>query len=60
MDRQQRGLGAFIKVRHRKLWFWIDDTDMNSKRTFLSLVIFSTLAESSDGAQTPLLTIPAG
>ena len=51
---------TFIKIRHRELWFWIDDTDMRSKRTFLSLVIFSTLAESADAAQTPLLTIPAG
>ncbi len=51
---------AFIKVRHRDLWFWIEDTDMRSKRTFHSLVIFSTLAESSDAGQTPLLTLPAG
>lgn len=51
---------AFIKIRHRELWFWIDDTDMRSKRTFLNLVIFSTLAESADAGQTPLLTISAG
>jgi len=50
---------AFIMIKHRDIWFWIEDTDMRSKRTFLSLVIFSTLAESADAAQTPLLTIPA-
>ncbi|MCZ6835843.1 MAG: hypothetical protein O7G85_08725 [Planctomycetota bacterium] len=50
---------AFIKIQHRDIWFWIEDTDMQSKRTFLQLVIFSTLAESPDAAQTPLLTIPA-
>lgn len=51
---------AFVKIYHRDGWFWIDDCDLLSKRTFLMLGLISTLAESSDAAQAPLLTIPAG
>jgi hypothetical protein len=51
---------AFVKIYHRDGWFWIDDCDLLSKRTFLMLGLISTLAESSEAAQAPLLTIPAG
>lgn len=51
---------AYVKVRHRDHWFWINDRDLESKRTFFALVLLTTLAESSEAAQAPLLTIPAG
>lgn len=51
---------TYVKVRHRNLWYWIDDRDMFSKRTFMVLQLLVMLAASPDAAQTPLLTIPAG
>lgn len=51
---------VYVKVMHKDTWFWIEDKDLKSKRTFFSLMLFSTLAESSEAARTPLLTIPTG
>ncbi len=51
---------GFVQIRYRDLWFWIDDKDLHSKRTFAVLQLLATLAESPGAAQTPLLTIPAG
>ena len=49
-----------MKVHHRDIWFYIDNRDLLSKRTFMILMLMSTLAESPEAAQTPLLTISAG
>ena len=51
---------GYVKIRYRDAWYWIDDKDLNSKRTFAVLRLLATLAESPEAAQTPLLTIPAG
>ena len=51
---------AYVKVWHRDMWFYIEDRDMVSKRTFMMLILMSTLAESSDAVQSPILTIPTG
>jgi hypothetical protein len=51
---------AYVKIRYRDLWYWIDDRDLNSKRTFTILQMLANLAASPEAAQTPLLTIPAG
>lgn len=52
--------GAFVKIQYRDHWFWIDDSDLESKTTF-SLVLFllSLQSAASEGA-TPLLTVSAG
>ena len=57
--RQDPG-NAFVKVYYRDHWFWIDDSDLESKTTF-SLVSFllSLQSAESDGAS-PLLTLSAG
>jgi hypothetical protein len=49
---------AFAAARYHGHWFWIDDRDLNSKRTFMFLMIFSSLAETGVVPQTPLLTLP--
>jgi hypothetical protein len=46
-------------VRYRNYWFWIDDRDLNSKRLFMFLMMFSSLAETGAVPQTPIITIPA-
>jgi hypothetical protein len=52
---------ANVAVQHRGWWYYVDDADLASKRTFLQIqVLFLTrLAEAARGTQTtPLLTIP--
>jgi hypothetical protein len=51
---------AFIMVRYRNLWFWVDDKDLQSKRMFTTLLLMVNLAESGQPAAAPLVTIPAG
>ncbi|WP_084420254.1 hypothetical protein [Henriciella litoralis] len=52
--------GTAVKIFYRDHWFWIDDSDLDSKTTF-NLVTFLLALQSaaSDGAS-PLLTINAG
>ena len=51
---------AFITVRYRNHWFYIDDRDYLSKRMFSFLMFLFTLAETGGGARAPVITIPAG
>jgi len=50
---------AYASVPYRNRWFWIDDRDLNSKRMFMFLTVFSALAETGTAPQIPLITIPA-
>ena len=52
---------ANVAVQHRGWWYYVDDTDLASKRAFLQIqmLFFTRLSEATRGAQgTPLLTIP--
>ena len=51
---------AFISVRYKDYWFWIDDGDFPSKRIFAFMMILSSLLESGSEAGIPLVTIPSG
>lgn len=50
---------AFTSVRYRDHWFWIDDRDFQSKRTFAFLMILFSLTETGGKEGLPLVTIPA-
>lgn len=51
---------AYLAVSYRGYWFYIDDSDVNSKRTFVLLQqIFNLQAKQSDN-EPPLLSIPLG
>jgi hypothetical protein len=54
-----RPADAYAAIRYRTHWFWIDDRDLQSKRIFMFLMIFSSLAETGVVPQTPIITIPA-
>lgn len=51
---------ALTAVRYRDYWYWIDDRDLKSKRTFAYLMILFSLTESGGREGLPLVTIPAG
>ncbi len=49
-----------ISTNYRDAWFYIDDSDLNSKTTFsLLMQLFSLQSDKSDGIA-PLLTLPIG
>ncbi len=56
---EERPTDAFVAVRYRNQWFWVDDRDFASKRVFTFLRMFSSIAETGVTPQLPLLTIPA-
>ena len=51
---------AFVAVRYRDWWFWIDDRDFVSKRLFGFIMFLFTLVEEPSKEGTPIVTIPAG
>jgi len=54
---------AIVAIRHRGWWYFIDDTDLASKRDFqrLEMLFMMRLSEAQRGSQTaPVLTIPVG
>lgn len=51
---------AFTAVKYRDWWFWIDDRDFASKRTFSFLMLLFSLMETDSRESMPLVTIPAG
>jgi hypothetical protein len=50
---------AYVAVRYRDLWFWIDDRDLRSKRVFALMMLFFSLADTADREGQPIVTIPA-
>jgi len=49
----------FIAVRYKDYWFWIDDRDLRSKRTFGFLWLLFSFTETEKG-YAPVVTIPTG
>lgn len=50
---------AFVSVRYRDHWFWIEHTDWKTKRALAAVMFFFTLAETGAEQSLPLVTIPA-
>ena len=51
---------AFVSVRYKDYWYWIEDGDFQSKRVFTFVMILFSLTESGTNVGLPLVTIPAG
>jgi hypothetical protein len=50
---------AFVAVRYRNHWFWIDDGDLKTKRALTAVMFFFTIAETGGNENLPMITIPA-
>jgi hypothetical protein len=57
---KEKPANAFTAVRYRDYWYWVDDRDFKSKRTFAFLMILFSLMETGGREGLPLVTIPAG
>ncbi|WP_421567176.1 hypothetical protein [Stenotrophomonas sp. PD6] len=55
----ERPAQAYAQVRYRDAWYWIDDTDLRSKRAFTFMMMFFSLAETGVSPQTPVITVGA-
>jgi hypothetical protein len=49
---------AFVKVKYHDHWFWINHSDLRSKRTFTFLHLLSAFVESAQPQLPTLLTVP--
>lgn len=49
---------AYVAVRYRNHWFWIDDRDTKSKSMFNAVLLLFSLTESKQVLPQPLVTIP--
>lgn len=54
-----RPSNTFVTVRYGKTSFWVDDRDLQSKRVFMFLRMFTALAETGVIPQPAVVTIPA-
>jgi hypothetical protein len=50
---------SFTQIKYRDHWYWIDDSDIVSKRVFTFLTVLFTLSETGQKIQQPILTIRA-
>lgn len=56
---KEKPVDAFAAVYYRGHWFWIDDSDWQTKRALTAVMFFFTLAETGGNEKLPLITIPA-
>jgi hypothetical protein len=55
----QRPEDAYAAVPYKGYWYWIDDKDVASKRTFTFLMILFSLAETGQATAGPVVTVPS-
>ena len=51
---------AFVRIRYRDHWFYIDDSDLNSKATFNLLTYLLALQSAGNEGINAVLTVPVG
>ncbi len=56
---KNRPADAFVRVHYRDTWFWIDDGDLSSKRSFAQLMQLFTIADTGVRENLPVVTIPS-
>lgn len=56
---REKPADAYVAVRYRDHWFWIEDREVKSKRAFAFMMMLFTLSDSGEKENLPLITIPA-
>lgn len=56
---KERPDDAYAAVPYKDYWYWIDDRDVASKRTFTFLLILFSLAETGQTSAAPIVTVPS-
>ena len=49
---------SFALTRYKDFWYWIENTDIASKRVFTLMLFITTLTNQATDEQAPVLTIP--
>jgi len=55
---RQKPDDSFVSVSYGDRWFWIENRDLSSKRTFSFIIQILSLTEREDKENIPILTIP--
>ena len=50
---------AYAAIPYKGHWYWIDDNDIASKRTFTFMMILFSLAETGQTVVAPVVTVPS-
>ena len=50
---------AFVSVKYRNNWFWIDEGDLESKQVFSIIMMLFTMVDTGPKENQPVVTIPA-
>jgi hypothetical protein len=50
---------AYVAAQYDRKWFWIADTDIQSKYTFAVIMLLFSVADTGVKGSTPVVTIPA-
>ena len=51
---------AFVAIQYRGHWFYVDESDLQSKRMFTLLMFLFELQAPAGGGAAPLITLPTG
>lgn len=54
----ERPDNSFATVKYNGYWYWIENSDMASKRVFTLMLFMTTLTNQAKSAALPVLTIP--
>jgi hypothetical protein len=57
---EEEPTNAFAAIRYAEHWFWIENTDLVSKRAFFLVTFLFALSETGGTEGAPVLTIPTG
>ena len=56
---KEKPANTFAAVRYRDWWFWVDNSDLQGKRSLTTVMFLFTLADTGSPEKLPMITIPA-
>jgi hypothetical protein len=55
---KERPEQSFAQIKYKDYWYWIENSDLASKRVFVLMLFITTLTNQTGGQNAPVLTIP--